>query len=100
MAILETFNTTNFDQSVEIAVRLGVDTTQADQLVRGLIVLPHGIGKTLRVLVFAKGGQDGRGQGRRAAPIRPRKSSSGWTGFDVCVAAPRSHAVWRQSNHL
>ncbi|MFM7863790.1 MAG: 50S ribosomal protein L1, partial [Planctomycetaceae bacterium] len=44
-----------FDQTVEIAVRLGVDPRQADQIVRGSLVLPHGIGKTQRVLVFAQG---------------------------------------------
>ena len=44
-----------FDQSVEVAIRLGVDTKQADQMVRGSIVLPHGIGKAKRVLVFAQG---------------------------------------------
>ena len=55
VTLLKTFNTTKFDQSVEIAMRLGIDAKQADQLVRGSIVLPHGIGKTLRVVVFAKG---------------------------------------------
>ena len=55
VALLKTFNNTKFDQSVEVAMRLGVDPKQADQLVRGSIVLPHGIGRTLRVLVFAKG---------------------------------------------
>ncbi len=52
---LKQFEKTNFDQSVEIAMRLGVDHTQADQIVRGSIVLPHGIGKEQRVVVFAKG---------------------------------------------
>ena len=53
--LLKTYNTTKFDQSVEIAIRLGIDADQADQMVRGSIVLPHGIGKSLRVIVFAKG---------------------------------------------
>ena len=52
---LKQFNGVKFDQTVEIAMRLGVDAKQADQLVRGSIVLPHGIGKTQRVVVFAKG---------------------------------------------
>ena len=55
VTLLKEFNTTKFDQTVEIAVRLGVDPEQADQIVRGAIVLPHGIGKSLRVVVFAKG---------------------------------------------
>src|SRR5437868_14912694 len=52
---LKNFEGTKFDQSVEIAIRLGIDNTQAEQLVRGSIVLPHGIGKQQRVVVFAKG---------------------------------------------
>src|SRR3989304_10199218 len=61
MPIAEAFNVlkgyagTKFDQSVEIAIRLGLDEAQADQIVRGSIVLPHGIGKQQRVVVFAKG---------------------------------------------
>ena len=54
---LKGYDATKFDQSVEIAMRLGVDHTQADQIVRGSIVLPHGIGKDQRVVVFAKGPQ-------------------------------------------
>ena len=55
VTLLKQFNNVKFDQSVDIAMRLGVDPNQADQIVRGSIVLPHGIGKTLRVIVFAKG---------------------------------------------
>ncbi len=92
VAILKTFNTTKFDQSVEIAMRLGVDPKQADQIVRGSIVLPHGIGRTLRVVVFAKGdkvaeaveaGADEVGGEELAARIK-----DGWLDFDVCIAAP------------
>ncbi|MGN1065621.1 MAG: 50S ribosomal protein L1, partial [Thermoguttaceae bacterium] len=54
VSLLKEFNTTKFDQSVEISMRLGVDPKQSDQIVRGSVVLPNGIGKTLRVLVFAK----------------------------------------------
>ncbi len=92
VAILKTFNTTKFDQSVEIAIRLGVDTTQADQLVRGSIVLPHGIGKTLRVLVFAKGDKvdeaKAAGADEVGGPELAEKIKGGWTEFDVCIAAP------------
>jgi large subunit ribosomal protein L1 len=92
VAILKTFNTTKFDQSVEIAMHLGVDPKQADQLVRGSIVLPHGIGKTQRVVVFAKGdkldeakagGADEAGGAELAEKIK-----GGWTDFDVCIATP------------
>ncbi len=89
---LKAFDGTKFDQSVELAVRLGVDSTQADQIVRGSIVLPHGIGKQQRVVVFAKGakadeareaGADEVGEEEMAERIK-----GGWTEFDVCIAAP------------
>jgi large subunit ribosomal protein L1 len=86
------FATTKFDQTLEIHMRLGIDPKQADQLVRGSVVLPHGIGRTQRVVVFAKGdlaeaareaGADEVGQEDLAARIR-----DGWTDFDACIAAP------------
>ena len=86
------FNTTKFDQTVEIAIRLGIDPKQADQIVRGSVVLPHGIGRTQRVVVFAKGemakaaeeaGADEVGQEELAKKIK-----DGWTDFDACIAAP------------
>ena len=89
---LKSYDTTKFDQTVEIAARLGVDPKQADQIVRGSIVLPHGIGKSQRVVVFAKGdlakaaeeaGADHVGQEDLAQKIK-----GGWTDFDVCIAAP------------
>ena len=55
VAKLKEFATTKFDQAVEVHIRLGVDPKQADQIVRGFIVLPHGLGKSQRVVVFAKG---------------------------------------------
>src|SRR5262245_65551187 len=90
--LLKQFNTTKFDQTVDIVMRLGVDTKQADQMVRGSIVLPNGIGKTLRVIVFAKGdlaeaakaaGADEVGGEELAAKIK-----EGWLDFDSCIAAP------------
>ena len=81
-----------FDQTVEIHLRLGVDPKQADQLVRGSVVLPHGIGRSQRVIVFAKGvladaaqaaGADEVGQEQLAQKIK-----EGFTEFDVCIAAP------------
>ncbi len=92
VAVLKTFNTTKFDQTVEIAVRLGVDPKQADQLVRGSIVLPHGIGKSLRVIVFAKGDKVGEAEQAGANEVggaeMADKIKGGWTDFDVCIAAP------------
>jgi large subunit ribosomal protein L1 len=55
LELLKKLNTTKFDQSVDVAVRLGVNPRHADQMVRGAVSLPHGIGKTVRVLAFAKG---------------------------------------------
>jgi len=92
VSLLKTFNNTKFDQSVEIAMRLGIDAKQADQLVRGSIVLPHGLGRTLRVVVFAKG--DKVDEAREAGadevggPDLAEKIKAGWTDFDVCIAAP------------
>jgi large subunit ribosomal protein L1 len=90
--LLKQFATTKFDQSVNIAMRLGVDAKQADQIVRGSIVLPHGIGKSQRVVVFCKGdlmnvareaGADEVGQEDLAEKIK-----GGWMDFDVCIASP------------
>lgn len=90
--ILKGFNTTKFDQTVEIVMRLGVDAKQADQLVRGSIVLPHGIGKSLRVVVFAKGDKideaKAAGADEVGGPELAEKIKGGWTDFDVCIAAP------------
>ena len=92
VALIKKFNTTKFDQTVEISMRLGVDPKQADQIVRGSVVLPNGIGKSLRVLVFAKGekaaeateaGADFVGEGELADKIK-----GGWLDFDVCIASP------------
>jgi len=89
---LKKFGNTKFDQTVEIHMRLGVDPKQADQIIRGSVVLPHGIGRTQRVAVFAKGdlaeaakaaGADVVGQEDLAQKIK-----DGWTEFDVCIAAP------------
>ena len=92
VAILKQFNTTKFDQSVEVAMRLGIDAKQADQLVRGSIVLPHGIGKSLRVVVFAKGDLADQAKAAGADEIGSddlaKKIKDGWTEFDVCIAAP------------
>jgi large subunit ribosomal protein L1 len=92
VALLKTFNTTKFDQTVEIAIRLGVDPKQADQLVRGSIVLPNGIGRSLRVIVFAKGDKVDEakeaGADEVGGPEMAERIKGGWTEFDVCIAAP------------
>ncbi len=90
--ILKSFNTTKFDQTVEIAVRLGIDPKQADQIVRGSVVLPHGIGRTVRVVVFAKGDRADEAKAAGADEVGgaelAEKIKAGWTDFDVCIAAP------------
>jgi large subunit ribosomal protein L1 len=92
VAILKQFGTTKFDQSVEVAMRLGIDANQADQLVRGSVVLPHGIGKSLRVVVFAKGELAEQAKAAGATEVGAddlaKKIKEGWTEFDVCIAAP------------
>jgi large subunit ribosomal protein L1 len=92
VTLLKSFNTTKFDQSVEIAMRLGLDAKQADQLVRGSIVLPNGIGKSLRVIVFAKGEKADEAKAAGAeevgGPELAERIKGGWTDFDVCIAAP------------
>jgi large subunit ribosomal protein L1 len=82
----------SWDQTVEIAIRLGIDPKQADQMVRGSIVLPHGIGKSKRVVVFAKGDKIDEAKAAGAeevgGPELAEKIKGGWTDFDVCIAAP------------
>lgn len=81
-----------FDQAVEVAVRLGVDPKQADQMVRGSLVLPHGIGKTQRVIVFAQGDNVAAAEAAGADAVGGKdladKVKDGWLDFDVAIAAP------------
>lgn len=92
LALVKQLAKAKFDETVEVAVRLGVDPKKADQQVRGAVVLPHGTGKTVRVLVFAKGekakeaeaaGADIVGDDELIARIQ-----QGWLDFDVAVATP------------
>lgn len=83
----------NFDATVEVHIRLGVDPRHADQQVRDVVVLPHGLGKTVRVIVFAQG--DGATLARQAGADYVadddeliNKIQGGWTDFDVAVATP------------
>ncbi len=84
--------TAKFDETIEMAVRLGVDPRQADQNVRGSVVLPHGIGKTVRVLVFAKGEKEAEAREAGADFVGGedlvKKISEGWLDFDKAVATP------------
>lgn len=81
-----------FDETVEMAIRLGVDPRQADQNVRGTVSLPHGMGKTVRVLAFAKGEKEKEAQEAGADFIGSdeliKKISDGWFDFDKAVATP------------
>ncbi|MEX2356581.1 MAG: 50S ribosomal protein L1 [Thermaerobacterales bacterium] len=92
VALLKETAATKFDETIDVAVRLGVDVRHADQMLRGTVVLPHGTGKEVRVLVFAKGekvreaeaaGADFVGDEDLAAKIQ-----GGWLDFDVAIATP------------
>jgi large subunit ribosomal protein L1 len=81
-----------FDETLEIAVRLGVDPRQADQNVRGTVVLPHGTGKSVRVLVFAKGEKEREATEAGADHVGGedlvKKITEGWLDFDKAIATP------------
>jgi len=81
-----------FDETVELAVRLGVDPRQADQNIRGTVLLPHGMGKTVKVLAFAKGEKEKEAQEAGADFIGSddlvKKIREGWLEFDKAVATP------------
>jgi large subunit ribosomal protein L1 len=81
-----------FDSTIEVSARLGVDPRKADQMVRGTVNLPHGTGKTARVLVFAAGekAEEARAAGADfvGSDDMIEKVSEGWTGFDAAVATP------------
>ena len=79
-----------FDESVDLAIRLGVNPKHADQMVRGTVALPHGVGKTVKVLVFAKGEKEKEAQEAGAdfvgAEDMVEKITGGWTDFDKAIA--------------
>src|SRR4051794_35524598 len=86
-------STVKFDPTVEVAMRLGVDPRKADQMVRGTVNLPHGTGKTARVIVFAAGAKAEEAVGAGADEGGPHElgapSPEGWVGFDAAPAPPR-----------
>ena len=90
-----------FDETVELSLRLGVDPKHADQMVRGTVPLPHGSGKTVKVLVFAKSGP--AADAARAAGAEfvgfddmIKKCTDGWTDFDVAIATPEAMSEVRK----
>ena len=93
VALAKKINTTKFDASVEISFNLNVDPRHADQQIRGAVVLPHGTGKTVRILVFAKGPKADEAQAAGAdfvgaEELIPKIQNEGWLDFDVVVATP------------
>lgn len=92
LALVKKVAPAKFDETVEVAFRLGVDPRHADQQLRGAVVLPHGTGKTKTVLVFAKGDKAKEAEVAGAdfvgAEDLVEKIQGGWTGFDVAIATP------------
>jgi len=92
VALVKSMPATKFDQSVDLSFRLGVDPKHADQMVRGAVVLPHGIGKTIRVAVFAKGEKEREAREAGADVIGAEdlveRVQGGWMEFDTAVATP------------
>jgi len=90
--LVKKISTAKFDETVEVAVRLGVDPKKADQQIRGAVVLPHGTGKAQRVLVFAKGEKAKEAEAAGADYVGDEdyinKIQQGWFEFDVVVATP------------
>src|ERR687892_1966980 len=92
IAVVKTMPGTKFDESVDLSFRLGVDPKHADQMVRGAVVLPHGIGKTVRVAVFAKGEKEREAREAGADVVGAEdlveRVQGGWMEFDTAVATP------------
>ncbi|MCU0770777.1 MAG: 50S ribosomal protein L1 [Verrucomicrobia bacterium] len=99
--ILSKFPRAKFSETVDLAFRLGVDPKQSDQMVRGTVPLPHGSGKTIRVLVFAKSGTAADAAREAGAEFvgyedMIKKCQEGWTDFDVAIATPEAMAEVRK----
>jgi large subunit ribosomal protein L1 len=99
--VLSRFPKAKFSETVELAFRLGVDPKQSDQMVRGTVPLPHGSGKTVRVLVFAKPGAPADAAKSAGAEYVGfddliKKCNEGWSDFDVAIATPEAMAEVRK----
>ena len=96
MSIIKDFGGAKYDETVEVCVNLGVDPKHADQIVRGAVVLPHGTGKKIRVVVFAKGDKEKEAQEAGADFVGAEelidKIKGGWFDFDVAIAVPNMMA--------
>ncbi len=92
LEIIDSFKKAKFDETVDVAIRLGIDPKQTDQAVRGAVVLPHGLGKKVRVLVFAKGDKAKEAEDAGAETVGAEelaeKIQGGWFDFDKVVATP------------
>lgn len=93
MGLLEETKTAKFDETVEVSVKLGIDPRQANQQIRTGLVLPHGIGKDIKVLVFAKGEKEKEAESAGAdfvglEDMIDKISNENWLGFDVSIATP------------
>jgi large subunit ribosomal protein L1 len=92
LAVIKDMPAAKFDESVDLSFRLGVDPKHADQMVRGAVVLPHGIGKTVRVAVFAKGEKEREAREAGADVVGAEdlveRVQGGWMEFDTAVATP------------
>ncbi len=93
IALVKKSATAKFDETIELHIRTGCDGRHAEQQIRGAVVLPHGTGRTIRVLVFAKGDKVAEAEGAGADHVGgeeliPKIQNEGWLDFDVVVATP------------
>jgi large subunit ribosomal protein L1 len=94
VGVLAKFPKAKFNETIDLAFKLGVDPKQSDQMVRGTVPLPHGSGKTVRVLVFAKGAAADAARAAGAEYVgfddMIKKAQEGWNDFDVAIATPEA----------
>ncbi|HUS57977.1 MAG TPA: 50S ribosomal protein L1 [Planctomycetota bacterium] len=92
LAIVKELKATKFDETVELHMKLGIDVKKADQNLRGTISLPHGIGKSVKVIAFARGDKAAAAKAAGADEVGDddlaKKIEGGWTDFDIAIAAP------------